>query len=51
MEIKANANDGPKRVLASLSPESLDRLADLIIAKLRSANGGVLLPKQAANVH
>ena len=48
MDIKSNAQDGPERVLASLSPESLDRLADLVIAKLTARNGGCLLPKQAA---
>ena len=39
----SNKLDG---VLASLSPESLDRLADLIIARLTDKTGGVLLPKQ-----
>ena len=39
----SNKLDG---VLASLSPESLDRLADLIIARLAAKTDGVLLPKQ-----
>ncbi len=51
MDVKANAQDSSERVLASLTPETLDKLADLIVAKLKTANGGVLLPKQAHNVH
>ncbi|MFC1938257.1 hypothetical protein ACFLWH_01155 [Chloroflexota bacterium] len=51
MDIKANVQEYPERVLASLPPESLDRLADLVVAKLTAINGGVLLPKQEANVH
>ena len=46
MDIKANVGECPERVLASLSSESLDRLADLVVAKLTAKNGGVLLPKQ-----
>ena len=46
MDVKANAQGGPERVLASLSPETLDRLADLVIAKLVARNEEVLLPKQ-----
>ncbi len=46
MDMKAHAQDGPERVLASLSPESLNRLADLVVAKLTATNRGVLLPKQ-----
>ena len=42
----ANANGGPERVLASLSPEMLDSLADLIVAKLKAKNGVQVLPKQ-----
>jgi hypothetical protein len=33
-------------VLASLSTETLNTLADIIIAKLSEKNGGALLPKQ-----
>jgi len=39
---KANVPEDPERVLASLSPEILDRLADLIVAKLNGRNPGVL---------
>jgi len=46
MEIKANVQGGPERVLVSLSPETLDNLADLVITKLTAKNGKVLLPKQ-----
>ena len=42
MDIKADDQASPERVLASLSPESLDRLADLVIAKLAARNGGGL---------
>jgi len=35
-------------VLASLSPELLDRLADLIVAKLPAKNAADLFPKQNA---
>ena len=46
MDVKANAQDNPERVLASLTPETLDKIADLVVTKLTKANGGVLLPKQ-----
>jgi len=39
----SNRLDG---VLDFLSPELLDRLADLIMARLAAKNSGVLLPKQ-----
>ena len=45
MDVKANAQGSPERVLASLSPETLDWLADLVVAKLAARNGGVLLSK------
>lgn len=48
MATKSTSQIGPDGVLASLSSESLDRLADLIIAKLTAKNGGDLLPKQDA---
>jgi hypothetical protein len=35
-----------ERLLASLSPSMLDRLAGLIAAKLTAQNGGSVLPKQ-----
>ena len=38
MDVKANAQESPERVLASLSPETLDKLADLVVAKLVAKN-------------
>ena len=35
-----------ERLLASLSPTMLDRLAGLIAAKLTAQDGGLVLPKQ-----
>ncbi|MDD4877234.1 MAG: hypothetical protein PHQ86_08945 [Dehalococcoidales bacterium] len=39
-------NSDEKRILASLSPEVMDRLADLIISKLKSEKLNNLLSKQ-----
>ncbi len=41
----ASASSGPDGVLASLSPEMLDSLADRIVARLTAKNGASLLPK------
>ena len=46
MDPKKDVMESPERVLASLSPETLDRLADLVIAKLAATNAAGLLPKQ-----
>ena len=46
MVTKTRRKDGAERVLASLSPEMMDKLADLVVAKLTRQNRGVLLPKQ-----
>ena len=46
MATKAHGKNGTETVLASLSPDALDKLADLIIAKLTAKERGVLLPKQ-----
>jgi len=46
MATKAHGKNGAGTVLASLSPDALDKLADLIIAKLTAKERGVLLPKQ-----
>ena len=46
MVTKAHRKDGAETVLASLSPDTLDKLADLIIAKLTPEKRRVLLPKQ-----
>ena len=36
----------PERVLASLPPDTMDRLADLVVAKLKGTSPCSLLPKQ-----
>ena len=46
MDITAKVQDGPERVLASLSSETLDSLAELVVAKLTAKNGMGLLPNQ-----
>ena len=46
MDITVKVQDGPERVLASLSFETLDSIAELVVAKLTAKNGKVLLPKQ-----
>jgi len=46
MATKAHGKNSAETVLASLSPDALDKLADLIIAKLTAKERGVLLPKQ-----
>ncbi len=46
MVTKAHGKNGGETVLASLSPDMLDKLADLVVAKLTRQNGRVLLPKQ-----
>ena len=46
MDTRTDHADSPERVLASLTPETLNRLADLVIARLAATKGGVLLPKQ-----
>ena len=44
MATKAHGKNSAETVLASLSPDALDKLADLIIAKLTAKERGVLLP-------
>ena len=46
MVTKTRRKDSAERVLASLSPDTLAELADLIVAKLRAEKRPVLLPKQ-----
>jgi len=50
MDIKANAQDSPERVLASLSAETLDSLAELVVAKLTAKNGGTCFPSRLSRV-
>jgi hypothetical protein len=44
--VSANKKYDLDRLLASLSPENLDRLADLIVAKLNKKNEKSILSKQ-----
>ena len=46
METKVHTKTNLDGVPASLSPESLDRLADLVIAKLMAKGSGALPSKQ-----
>ena len=36
MAVNKPLNPEPERLLASLSPETMDRLADLVVAKLKA---------------
>ena len=36
MAVNKPLNHEPERLLASLSPETMDRLADLVVAKLKA---------------
>ena len=36
----------PERLLASLSPETMDSLADLVVAKLKALGSNILPSKQ-----
>jgi len=42
----SSSKQDPEMVLASLSPDTLDRLADLVVTKLKGASSCSLLPKQ-----
>jgi hypothetical protein len=46
MQMNINENPDVKRLLASLTPDALDSLADLIILKLKAAGSSSLLSKQ-----
>ena len=48
MSKKSSSELDPERVLASLSPDTMDRLADLVVAKLKGISPCSLLPKQGA---
>lgn len=41
----SNENSDAKRLLGSLTPEMLNRLADLIVSKLKAGEGESLLSK------
>ena len=47
MDNKSSPELDPQRVLASLSPGTMDRLADLVVAKLKAQTPFSMLPKQA----
>ncbi|MCJ7769195.1 MAG: hypothetical protein MUO92_01800 [Dehalococcoidales bacterium] len=46
MSKRSSSELDPERVLASLSPDTMDRLADLVVAKLKGISPCSLLPKQ-----
>jgi hypothetical protein len=46
MAVKKPLNPEPERLLASLSPETMDRLADLVVAKLTASGHHTLISKQ-----
>ena len=46
MATKANNRDGTERLLASLSPDTLDKLADLIITKLTAKKEETCFPSK-----
>ena len=46
MAVNKPLNPEPERLLASLSPETMDRLVDLVVAKLKAAGLSPLSSKQ-----
>ena len=48
MDFRETANDSPEGVLASLSPEALDKLADLVAAKLAAKNDRSCFPSKTS---
>ena len=50
MATKAHGRDAAETVLASLSPDTLDKLADLIIAKLAAKNEVSCFPSKTSRV-
>ena len=46
LDNKTSFESNPERVLASLSPDTMDKLADLVVAKLQGKNPTSQLPKQ-----
>ena len=50
MATNAYGKNGAETVLASLSPDTLDKLADLIIAKLTAKNEVSCFPSKTSRV-
>ena len=48
MDTKVKTNESPERVLASLSPETLDKLADLVVSKLVAKNDRFCFPSKTS---
>ena len=48
MDTKVNTNESPERVLASLSPETMDKLADLVVSKLVAKNDRFYVPSKTS---
>jgi hypothetical protein len=46
LDNKTSLESNPEKVLASLSPDTMDRLADLVVAKLQGKKPSSVLPKQ-----
>ena len=50
MDSQKNVMESPERVLASLSPETLDKLADLVVSKLVAKNDRFCFPSKASRI-
>ena len=48
MDPKDDVMESPERVLASLSPETLDKLADLVVSKLVAKNDRFCFPSKTS---
>ena len=48
MDAKEDVMESPERVLASLSPETLDKLADLVVSKLVAKNDRFCFPSKTS---
>jgi len=50
MDPKEDVMESPERVLASLSPETLDKLADLVVSKLVAKNDRFYFPSKTSRI-
>lgn len=50
MDTKVHGRNGAETVLASLSPDTLDKLADLVVAKLTAKNEVSCFPSKVSAV-
>jgi len=51
MATKAHGKNSAETVLASLSPDKLDKLADLVVAKLTAKNDVSCFPSKISGYH